>query len=443
MSSRSLGNLRRYATSNKKFTDPIIRRPASGGIRWSTGKALALSTLTGLATYSIGLLSNKTTSYEESSSSILRDRRVVPKYGAKAELEKAMPEIREFMGEDGITTDPEELERHGFSSWSTYNIETRPIAVAFPKTTEEVSKMARICHKYHLPIIGFSGGTSLEGHFSATQGGVCVDFAHMDKILELHPEDLDVVVQPSVGWQELNEAIKEKGLWFPPDPGPGARIGGMVGTGCSGTNAARYGTMKEWVLNLTVVLADGTIIKTRQRPRKSSAGYDLTRLFIGSEGTLGLVTEATLKLTVLPELMRVAIAPFDTIRDAASCVSKIMASGIQVGALELLDDVQMRVVNNAGDQARTYEEKPTLFLKFSGSPAGVKEQIEKVQEIAKSTKARNFEFARNDKEGAELWSARKEALWSMIASQRNENDGTKHRPLSPLSGLTRILTLFS
>lgn len=394
-----------------------------GRVRWSTGTVLALSTITGLATYTIGILTARTADYEASTASTIRHRATIPKYGGKSELEKAMPEIRVFMGEDGITTDPEELERHGFSSWSTYNIETRPIAVAFPKSTEEVSKMAKICHKYHLPIIGYSGGTSLEGHFSATEGGVCVDFAHMDKILEIHAEDLDVVVQPSVGWQELNEEIKKQNLFFPPDPGPGARIGGMVGTGCSGTNAARYGTMKEWVLNLTVVLADGTIIKTRQRPRKSSAGYDLTRLFIGSEGTLGLVTEATLKLTVLPQQTRVAIAPFNTIRDAASCVSKIMAAGIQVGALELLDDVQMRVVNEAGDQARKYEEKPTLFLKFSGSPGGVKEQIEQVQQIAKSTKARNFEFARNDQEGAELWSARKEALWSMIASQENENDG--------------------
>ncbi|CCG80621.1 D-lactate dehydrogenase,mitochondrial [Taphrina deformans PYCC 5710] len=420
--------------------DPIVRRPGSGGIRWSTGKALALSTLTGLATYSIGLLSNRDAAYKASNSSILRDRTVVPKYGAKAELDKALPEIREFMGEDGITTDPEELERHGFSSWSTYNIDTRPIAVAFPKTTEEVSKMAKICHKYHLPIIGYSGGTSLEGHFSATEGGVCVDFVHMDKVLDIHVEDLDVVVQPSVGWQELNEVLKEKNLFFPPDPGPGAKIGGMVGTGCSGTNASRYGTMRENVLNLTVVLADGTIIKTRQRPRKSSAGYDLTRLFIGSEGTLGLVTEATLKLTVLPEQTRVAIAPFESIRDAASCVAKIMATGLQVGALELLDDVQMKVVNDAGDQARKYDEKPTLFLKFSGSPAGVKEQIEKVQTIAKETKARSFDFARNDKEGADLWSARKEALWSMIASQQNENDGVWNTDMAvPLSKLPMII----
>lgn len=416
----------RRASSSARSTNPITPggNPASSGrIRWSTGKALALSTLTGLATYSIGLLNSRTSVYTESTSSIVRDRAVIPKYGGKAELEKAMPEIQEFLGEDGITTDAEELERHGFSSWSTYNIETRPIAVAFPRSTEDVSRMAKICHKYHLPIIGFSGGTSLEGHFSATEGGVCVDFAFMDKVLQVHAEDLDVVVQPSVGWQELNEVLKKDNLFFAPDPGPGAKIGGMVGTGCSGTNAARWGTMRENVLNLTVVLADGTIIKTRQRPRKSSAGYDLTRLFIGSEGTLGLVTEATLKLNVLPEQTRVAIAPFNTIREAASCVSKIMATGIQVGALELLDDVQMRVVNKAGDQARTYEEKPTLFLKFSGSPEGVKEQIRKVRTIATETNARNFEFARTDQEGTELWSARKEALWSMIAHQENENDG--------------------
>lgn len=411
----------RLASSTRKtFTNPIVpgtSRPRSQ-IRWSTGKAVALSTLTGLATYSIGLLASRNAEEQTRNKSIVPQRSESSIYGAKAELEKALPEIQAILGEDGITTDPEELERHGFSDWSTYNIETRPIAVAFPKSTQEVSEMVKVCHKYRLPIIGYSGGTSLEGHFAATQGGVCVDFVHMNAILRVSPEDLDCTVQPAVGWQDLNDALKPQNLFFPPDPGPGAKIGGMVGTGCSGTNAARYGTMKEWVLNLTVVLADGTIIKTRQRPRKSSAGYDLTRLFIGSEGTLGLVTEATLKLTVLPELTRVAIAPFDSIRNAARCVAKIMAKGIQCGAMELLDDVQMRVVNNAGDQAKTYAEAPTLFLKFSGSKAEVADQVAKVSSIAKETGASNFEFARTDAEGQTLWAARKEALWAMINTQR-------------------------
>lgn len=402
--------------STKRFTNPIQPGTQSPPqrMRWSTGKALALSTLTGLATYSIGLLTSRNAETERSNASILLKRAAPPVYGGKAELEKAMPEMRAFMGEDAVTTDSEELERHGFSSWSTYNIETRPIAVVFPKTTEEVSKMVKICHTYHLPIIGFSGGTSLEGHFAATEGGICVDFVHMDKILRVSSEDLDCTVQPAVGWQELNTAIKSQNLFFPPDPGPGAKIGGMVATGCSGTNAARYGTMKEWVVNLTVVLADGTVIKTRRRPRKSSAGYDLTRLFVGSEGTLGLVTEATLRLTVLPALTRVAIAPFPTIRDAATCVSRIMAQGIPCGALELLDTVQMKVVNAAGDQSRLYDESPHLFMKFSGSETSVADQIAQVQKIADSSRARAFHFAASEREGADLWAARKESLWSML-----------------------------
>jgi len=163
------------------------------------------------------------------------------------------------------------------------------VAVAYPKNTSEVSKIAKICSKYRLPIIPFSGGSSLEGNFSAPYGGVSVDFAYMDQILQFHEEDMDIVVQPSVSWMELNEELarRQSGLFFPVDPGPSAKIGGMVGTNCSGTNAVRYGTMKDWVINLTVVLSDGTIIKTKRRPRKTSAGYNLNSLFVGSEGTLG------------------------------------------------------------------------------------------------------------------------------------------------------------
>jgi D-lactate dehydrogenase (cytochrome) len=185
----------------------------------------------------------------------------------------------------------------------------------------------KVCHQRAIPVTPFSGGTSLEGNFAPTRGGICIDFGRMDKIMHIHPRDLDVVVQPGVGWEELNEELAEQGLFFPPDPGPGAKIGGMVGTGCSGTNAYRYGTMREWVLSLTVVLADGTIIKTRQRPRKSSAGYDLTKIIIGSEGTLGLVTEATLKITVLPQNQRVAVASFNSVYDAAECVAQVVAEG--------------------------------------------------------------------------------------------------------------------
>lgn len=280
----------------------------------------------------------------------------------------------------------------------------------------------KICHQRLIPVTPYSGGTSLEGHYAPTRGGVCIDFQRMNRIVSLHKRDMDVVVQPALGWEELNEELAKDGLFFPPDPGPGAKIGGMVGTGCSGTNAYRYGTMREWVLSLTVVLADGTIIKTKQRPRKSSAGYDLTKLFIGSEGTLGLVTEATLKLTVKPKSESVAVATFPTIHDAAECVTKVVEEGIPVAGVEILDDVQMKCINASGQTSRKWKELPTIFFKFTGTPTGVKEQIGIVQKFAKSSAGQSFEFARGADENRELWSARKEALWSVMAMKRDPGD---------------------
>lgn len=256
-----------------------------------------------------------------------------------------------------------------------------------------------------------------------------VDFGRMDKILAIHDKDLDVVVQPAVGWEHLNDVLAEQNLFFPPDPGPGAMIGGMVGTGCSGTNAARYGTMREWVLGLTVVMADGTVVKTRQRPRKSSAGYNLTQLFIGSEGTLGLVTEATLKLAVKPPHETVAVAAFPSIRSATDVVEKVVGQGIQVAAVELLDDVQMKCINSAGMTERAWAEKPTLFFKFSGTNAAVKEQVQMVKDIIKKApggRETSFEFAKNKDEGKELWEARKEALWSVVALKDDPNPAGNH-----------------
>ncbi|EAQ93690.1 hypothetical protein CHGG_01925 [Chaetomium globosum CBS 148.51] len=294
----------------------------------------------------------------------------------------------------------------------------KPFCVVYPSTTEQVARLMKICHVRRIPVVGYSGGTSLEGHYTPTRGGICVDFSRMDKVLALHKEDLDVVVQPGVGWEALNEQLAEHNLFFPPDPGPGAQIGGMIGTGCSGTNAYRYGTMREWVLSLTVVLADGTVIKTRQRPRKSSAGYDLTRLFIGSEGTLGLVTEATLKLCVTPAAASVAVASFPSIRNAADCVARVVGDGVTVAAVEILDDDQMRFINALGNTTRKWREAPTLFFKFSGSPAAVKEQVDLVRAMAKRAGGQSFDFARDENEQAELWSARKDALWATMGQRR-------------------------
>jgi D-lactate dehydrogenase (cytochrome) len=348
-----------------------------------------------------------------------------PKHNiSKSNLQAAWADFVDILGKENVSTADGDLASHSGSDWSSYSPKEgeKPFLILYPSSTEEVSKIMKICHQRVIPVTPYSGGTSLEGHYASTRGGVCIDFRRMDRILQLHKRDLDVVVQPAVGWEELNEEIAKDGLFFPPDPGPGAMIGGMVGTGCSGTNAYRYGTMREWVLSLTVVLADGTVIKTRQRPRKSSAGYDLTKLFIGSEGTLGLVTEATLKLTVKPKSQSVAVASFGSIQNAAECVTNVVEAGIPVAGVEILDDIQMKCINASKTTSRQWKESPTLFFKFTGTPAAVKEQISMVQKIVTSASGKSFEFARGEEEMQELWSARKEALWSVMAMKRTPDD---------------------
>ncbi|KAF1988533.1 FAD-binding domain-containing protein [Aulographum hederae CBS 113979] len=359
---------------------------------------------------------------QETSSTTQLSQTNPPQHDTKTStLQAAWGEIRSIIGEENVSTSQGDCEAHAGSEWSSYTSPEMPFMVVRPGSTEEVSAIMKVCHARRIPVTPYSGGTSLEGHFAATRGGICIDFGRMDKILKLNKGDLDVIVQPAVGWESLNEELANDGLFFPPDPGPGAQIGGMVGTGCSGTNAYRYGTMKDWVLSLTVVMADGTILKTRQRPRKSSAGYDLTRMFIGSEGTLGLVTEATLKVTPRPQKTSVAVCAFGTIREAADCVFKVVGAGVPIAAIEILDDVQMKCINEAGMTSKAWKEAPTLFFKFAGTPASIKEHIGIVQKLAKGTGSKSFEFARNDEEADELWSARKEALWSVMG-QRREGD---------------------
>jgi D-lactate dehydrogenase (cytochrome) len=341
-----------------------------------------------------------------------------------ANLQAAWADFVGIVGQDNVSTNEHDLTSHSGSEFSSYSEKDaeKPFIVVYPATTDEVSRLMRVCHERLIPVTPYSGGTSLEGHYAPTRGGVCIDFGRMNRVLELHKEDLDVVVQPAVGWQDLNEEISKDGLLFPPDPGPGAMIGGMIGTGCSGTNAYRYGTMKDWVVSLTVVLADGTIIKTRQRPKKSSAGYDLTRLFIGSEGTLGLVTEATLKLAVKPKSENVAVASFPSVHHAADCARRVVEEGIPIAGLEILDDVQMKCINASKSTRREWAEAPTLFFKFGGTPSGVKEQVGMVQKLSKAAGGKTFEFARDNDEMKELWSARKEALWSVMAMKRDPSD---------------------
>ncbi|TAQ86200.1 hypothetical protein B7494_g5491 [Chlorociboria aeruginascens] len=348
-----------------------------------------------------------------------------PKHNVSgANLEASWADFVEIVGKENVSTLDTDLEHRSGSFFSSHITDKseKPFLIVFPASTEEVSEIMKVCHRRRIPVTPYCGGTSLEGHTAATRGGICVDFSRMEKILKVHKEDLDVVVQPAVGWQLLNEELEKDNLFFPPDPGPGAMIGGMVGTGCSGTNAYRYGTMREWVLSLTVVLADGTIIKTRQRPRKSSAGYDLTKMFIGSEGTLGLVTEATLKVTPRPNTTSVAVCSFGTVKQAADCVAKVVNEGVPIAAIELLDDNQMLAINSAGMTTKSWTEAPTLFFKFAGTPSAVKEQIGIVKKLASSTGSKTFEFAKNSEEQDELWSARKEALWSVMSMRENDTD---------------------
>lgn len=360
---------------------------------------------------------------------------------SQSNLQAAWTDFIEVLGRENVSTEENELSSHAGSDWSSYlpDKDEKPFLVLYPSTTDEVSSIMKICHRRLIPVTAYSGGTSLEGQFTPTKGGICVDFRRMGRIIELHKEDLDVVVQPGLEWEELDQELEKDGLFFPPDPGPGAMIGGMVGTGCSGTNAYRYGTMREWVLSLTVVLADGSIIKTRQRARKSSAGYDLTKMFIGSEGTLGLVTEATLKLTTRPKGQNVAVASFPTLQSAADCAKRVVENGVPVAGIEILDDVQMRCINASKTTGRGWREVPTLFFKFAGTPSVIKEQIYAVQNMAKSSGGQSFEFARGEKEMNELWSARKNALWSIMAMKQDSDRVWTTDVAVPISRLPDII----
>eukprot|EP01133_Synstelium_polycarpum_P006771 gene6771-7870_t len=299
----------------------------------------------------------------------------------------------------------------------SYHAPENPDAVIYPINEAEIVKIVNICHQYEIPIIPFGSGTSLEGHILAPHGGVSIDFKLMQKVLEIRVDDLDVTVQPGISYDDLNEALRPHGYFFAMDPGPGASLGGMVGTSCSGTHAVRYGTMKENVLSLRVVTPDGRTIKTRSRARKSSAGYDLTHLFIGAEGTLGLVTELTVRIHPLPESTAVSLVTFNSISDATRTVIQTMQAGVQIGRAELMDDLMMKAVNMSNDTS--YDEAPTLIFEFTGSPSAISEQIAKVQAISVNNSSKLFKFATTDEEREKLWFARKVALWSSTVLRPN------------------------
>ena len=287
-----------------------------------------------------------------------------------------------------------------------------PDAVVFAQTTEEVAVIAKLCFEHEIPLIPYGAGSSLEGHLLAVAGGVSLDLSQMNHVLSVHPQDLTVTVEPGVTRKQLNTEIRDTGLFFPIDPGADASIGGMCATRASGTNAVRYGTMRENVLNLTVVTADGRIIKTANRARKSSAGYDLTRLFIGSEGTLGIITEITLKLYPQPEAVSAAVCAFPSMGDAVSAVIDTIQMGVPIARVEFVDALAIRAINQY--DKLTLPEMPTLFFEFHGSEHGVQEQAETVQQIAAEHKGQGFEWATRPEDRSRLWNARHNAYFAFL-----------------------------
>jgi D-lactate dehydrogenase (cytochrome) len=287
-----------------------------------------------------------------------------------------------------------------------------PDAVVFPQSTDDVQEAVRICVQHKVPVIPFGTGTSLEGHINAPLGGVTLDFRDMNRILAVHAEDLDCVVEPGVTRKQLNEYLRDQGLFFPIDPGADASIGGMAATRASGTNAVRYGTMKDNVLALKVVLANGETIATSRRAKKSAAGYDLTRLFVGSEGTLGVITEVTVKLHGIPEAISGGICPFPSVEAACNAAIATIQSGIPVARIELFDELQVKACN--AYSKLSLPETPLLFLEFHGTTAGVAEQSERFGEISADLGGGPFTWTTNTEERTRLWQARHDAYWAVI-----------------------------
>ncbi len=318
--------------------------------------------------------------------------------------------LRELLGER-LSTARAVREHHGKDS--SYHAMEMPDAVAFAESTEEVAAIVSLCAAHKRPVIAFGSGTSLEGQVQASRGGICIDLSGMNAILEVNEADLDCRVQAGVTRKALNTHLRDTGLFFPIDPGADASLGGMAATSASGTNAVRYGTMRENVMGLTVVLADGRVIRTGGRARKSSAGYDLTRMFVGSEGTLGVITEVQLRLYGIPEAVAAAVCSFDTLAGAVDTVILTIQSGIPVARIELLDELQVRAINAYAKL--DYPEKPTLFFEFHGTEAWAKEQAELVGEIAKDYGGSNFSWATRQEDRTKLWQARHDAWFANLA----------------------------
>ena len=318
-----------------------------------------------------------------------------------------------FLGER-LSTNATVREQH--SHGEDNSPPTLPDAVAFVETTEEVSRLLELCHRNEVPVVPFGAGTSLEGHVNPVRAGISLDLSRMTAVLEVNAQDMDCLVEPGVTRQQINDHLRDQGMFFPVDPGSHCTLGGMVATRASGTNAVRYGTIRENVLGLEVVLADGRVIETGGRTRKAANGYDLTRLFIGSEGTLGVVTKVRLRLHGIPEAMSSAVVQFGSLAGAVESVIEVMQMGIPVARIELLDD-DMMAAAIAYSKLEGYAPATTLFLEFHGSEAGVKEQAEAVEAITAHHGGSGFKWATDAGERARLWKARHDSYWAGVASK--------------------------
>jgi D-lactate dehydrogenase (cytochrome) len=326
-------------------------------------------------------------------------------------------------------------EQHGHTT--TWIENQPPDAVVFPQSTEDVQDVVRFAAKHRVPVIGYGTGTSLEGQVNAPRGGICLDFRDMNKVLEVHAEDLDCVIEPGVTRKQLNEYLRDKGVFFPIDPGADASLGGMAATRASGTNAVRYGTMKDNVLALKVVLANGEVITTARRAKKSSAGYDLTRLMVGSEGTLGIITELTLRLVGIPEAIAAATCQFPSVEAACNAAILTIQSGIPVARIELLDALQVKACNLYSKLS--LPETPMLLLEFHGTDASVAEQSERFGEIAKELGGGPFDWATKAEDRTRLWQARHDSYWS-IRQLRPGTEALSSDVCVPISRLAECVT---
>ena len=328
-------------------------------------------------------------------------------------VDAVMTLAKEFLGER-MTTNTALREQHSHGEDTVTPV--MPDGVAFIQTTEEASRLLALCHAHRVPVVPYGAGTSLEGHVTPVRGGISVDLSRMTEVLQINAPDMDCRVQAGVTRQQLNAHLRDQGLFFPVDPGSVCTLGGMCATRASGTNAVRYGTIRDNVLGLTVVMADGRVVQTGGRVRKSSNGYDLTRLFIGSEGTLGVITEIQLRLHGIPEAQSAAICQFTSLAGALETVMTVLAMSIPVARMELLDEVQMAACIEFS-KMDGLQAVPTLFFEFDGTTAGVVEQAEMVQEIANENGASGFRWATDAEQRRKLWQARHDAYWAALASR--------------------------